>query len=65
MNQTELEKCKNDIVYFAENFLGLELLPWQRELLHHYNNGEVIFGGRIYGKNLILDTIKKHRSMFN
>lgn len=65
MNQSELNKCKSDIVYFAEKYLGLELLQWQKELLTHYNNGEIIFTGQRFGKNMVIDTIKKHKELYS
>ncbi|POD46267.1 hypothetical protein BKM15_25855 [Pseudomonas syringae pv. syringae] len=56
-----INKAKNDIVYFAENALGYELLDWQKDLLLKYQQGEMIFNfGHRYGKNLVIETIKAH-----
>lgn len=59
----DLEKAKNDIVYFAENVLDLQLLEWQKDLLFKYQQGEMIFmGNHRSGKNLVISTIKEHKS---
>lgn len=64
MNQSESDKCRDDIIYFAEKYLGLNLLNWQRELLNHYNKGEIIFtGGYRSGKNMVVDIIRKHKKL--
>ena len=34
--KSELNKCKNDIVYFTEKYLGIELMQWQKILLRNY-----------------------------
>jgi spore cortex formation protein SpoVR/YcgB (stage V sporulation) len=65
MNQIELEKCKNDIIYFVEKYMNIELLDWQKNVLTHYNNGEIIFtGGQRSGKNIVIDSIRKHKELF-
>ncbi|MGK4040864.1 hypothetical protein AB0Y20_01085 [Heyndrickxia oleronia] len=41
MNKSELARCKEDVVYFAEKYLGCELSQWQKtyiRLLHKNKN---------------------------
>lgn len=60
----DVEKAKSDIVYFAEEFLGIHLLEWQKDLLEKYQQGEIIFyGGHRGGKNTVLNVIEQHRKL--
>lgn len=61
MEQTELEKCRNDMVYFAEKYLGAELKPWQKTYLKILQqNKHIIFYGVRDGKNMISEICRKH-----
>lgn len=61
----DIEKAKNDVVYFAENALGFQFRQWQIDILRKYEGGEIIFfGGYRYGKNIILETIREHQKKF-
>jgi hypothetical protein len=65
VNETELEKCKNDPAYFAEKYLGLELLSWQKtylKLITKYKH--VCFVGHRNGRSMIEETMRKHEEMF-
>lgn len=35
----DIEKAKSDIVYFAEQFLGVKLQLWQKEVLRAIQKG--------------------------
>ena len=49
----DIERAKTDMVYYVENFLGLQLQEWQKEILRRHENGEVLYlGGLRSGKNL-------------
>ena len=37
MNQLEISRCKQDIVYFNETYLGLELSEWQKDFCRQIN----------------------------
>ena len=65
MNQTELEKCKNDPVYFAEKYLGAELKQWQKIYLKiiHKHSG-LYFSSRQYGRLMLYDLRKKYHEIF-
>jgi hypothetical protein len=61
----ELERCRNDIVYFAEKYLGYELLDWQKEALDRYLKGERIhLMGYRSGKKVLADTIERYNYKF-
>lgn len=45
MNQ-ELEKCKNDVVYFAENYLNVNLQDYQKEMLNRLEKSDRIILNR-------------------
>ncbi|MEX3713370.1 hypothetical protein ABFV99_13280 [Cytobacillus horneckiae] len=61
-----IEKAKNDIVYFAENVLGYKLQNWQRDVLKKYDDGEIIFfGDHRNGKNIVINTIKEHQNFIS
>ena len=38
----DIEKAKNDIVYFAEQFVGVRLQSWQKEVLEAIQKGNKI-----------------------
>ena len=51
MNEDEIKKCKEDAVYFVENYLGLRLMPWQKLYLKAFQKGQNIgVMGRDAGK---------------
>lgn len=66
MDQVELDKCKNDMIYFAEKYLGLELTKWQKLYLKCWQNEKFvfIFGGRQARRLMTEDIIKKHSGIF-
>lgn len=62
----DIDKAKNDVVYFAENVLGFTLQEWQKYLLRKYEQGEIIwFGGHRYGKNMVKETIREHQKFMS
>lgn len=38
----DIEKVKSDIVYFAEQFVGVKLQSWQKEVLRAIQKGNKI-----------------------
>jgi spore cortex formation protein SpoVR/YcgB (stage V sporulation) len=42
LDKNELEKCKKDIVYFVEKYLGYELREWQKEMFKRLQKGESV-----------------------
>jgi spore cortex formation protein SpoVR/YcgB (stage V sporulation) len=66
VERSELEKCKSDIVYFAEKVLGYDLQPWQKELLKLHQQGvKLYYTGFRYGKNMVVDAIQEHNKLIN
>lgn len=65
MNQPEIDKCKNDIVYFAEKYLGHELTTWQKTVLRFYHTkpGGMILFGQGYGKRMLHHAIMEHKKL--
>jgi hypothetical protein len=64
LEQTELEKCKSDVVYFGEKYLGIELLPWQKTYLRLLQKGnKVCFIGSRYGKSMMYDIKKRYEQL--
>jgi hypothetical protein len=54
----DIERAKKDIVYFAENYIGITLLEWQKEALRKHQSGEMIYlGGFRSGKNIVKESI--------
>jgi hypothetical protein len=51
-----------DCLYFIENYLHIELLCFQKILLKHICNGEVIYGGRGCGRNTVVKGYAKYLS---
>lgn len=49
MNQ-ELEKCKNDIIYFAENYLDVKIQKFQKEMLKRLEKSKKL-KVKIYSNN--------------
>lgn len=62
MNRPEIQKLKDDPVYFAEKYLGLELADWQKHVLYAYQKGQSIrsFGVRS-GKTHVSSIIRQHQ----
>lgn len=56
----DIEKAKQDSVYFVEHVLGIELLDSQKELFKRYQNGEELFitGGYMMGKKMVIESIR-------
>lgn len=66
LNQSELDRCKNDPAYFAEKYLGLELKPWQKAYLKLINKYEhVCFVGNRCGKKMLDEILNKHKKTFS
>lgn len=64
MDQTELDKCKSDVVYFGEKYLGLELKEWQKAYLRLMQKGNKFwFIGSRCGKKMIHDVWKKYNQL--
>lgn len=51
-----------DCLNFIENYLNIELLDFQKILLKHICNGEVIYGGRGCGRNTVIKGYAKYLS---
>lgn len=53
----DIEKAKNDIVYFVEQINGVKLQSWQKDLLRAFQRGDraVFIDGRRYGKRMLYD----------
>lgn len=53
----DIEKAKNDIIYFVEQINGVELQSWQKDLLRAFQRGDrlVFMGGCRYGKRMLYD----------
>jgi hypothetical protein len=60
MSKSELQKCKEDIVYFAENYLEpkLQLTEWEKEIMRSFQKGEVL-AIETRGRKRFLTTITK------
>jgi hypothetical protein len=57
----DIEKAKNDIIYFLEQTSGAPLSLWQKDLLAKHEQGEVIsFNGYRNGKNSVRRSIQAH-----
>ena len=58
MNEDEIKKCKEDAVYFVENYLGLRLMPWQKLYLKSFQKGQNIgVMGKGAGKKVLYESI--------
>lgn len=65
MNKTELQKCKEDIVYFAEKYLEppLQLSDFKKELLRGIQKGYVLtIERRRGGKQFLIMEDKKENN---
>lgn len=51
-----------DCLYFIENYLHIELLDFQKILLKHVCDGEVIYGGRGCGRSTVIKGYTKYLS---
>ncbi|KON87401.1 hypothetical protein AF332_11570 [Sporosarcina globispora] len=62
---SEYEKCKSDIVYFAEKFLDCTLAEWQRDLLRRFHKGEeFIFSRTGKGKKMVISAMNQYNKVF-
>ncbi len=73
----EIEKCKNDIIYFAENYffiiepdlgkIKIPLLPYQRRLLQAFkeNRFNIVLSSRQSGKTTVLTILALWVACFN
>lgn len=53
----DIERAKNDIIYFVEQINGVELQSWQKDLLRAFQRGDrlVFMDGCRYGKRMLYD----------
>lgn len=51
-----------DCLSFIENYLHIELLDFQKELLKHICNGEYIWGGRGCGRSTVIKGYTKYNA---
>ena len=62
--QREIQKCKDDIVYFLETYVKpeIKLTNFQKELLKAHSRGEkvMISNGRHHSMILIKESIIRH-----
>lgn len=62
--QEEIQKCKDDIVYFVETYVKpeIKLTNFQKELLRAHSRGErvVAYSGRNYGMVFIFESGIRH-----
>lgn len=56
--KTDIERSKKDSVYFAEEYLGIVLEEWQKNLLKKYDDGAIIFDNGD-ASNTVLKVIRK------
>ena len=56
----DVERSKKDSVYFAEEYLGIKLEDWQKNLLKKYDDGEIIFDNGDTS-NTVLKVIRKQK----
>jgi hypothetical protein len=73
----ELEKCRDDIVYFAENYfhivnldeglIKIKLRDYQIELLHNFqaNRFNIVLASRQSGKSTVYEVYLTHYILFN
>ena len=54
------ERSKKDSVYFAEEYLGIKLEDWQKNLLKKYDEGAIIFDNGD-ASNTVLKVIRKQK----
>lgn len=54
----DVERLKKDSVYFAEEYLGIKLEDWQKNLLKKYDDGAIIFDNGD-ASNTVLKVIRK------
>jgi hypothetical protein len=62
--QKEFKKCKEDIVYFVENYIHpkIELTNWEKEYLRSIYGGTRVkmFKGRKGNRLIIMHALKEH-----
>lgn len=65
MSNIEFEKCRNDIVYFIERYLGHKLTTWQKMALKLYQTkgGQLYLVGQRYGKRILYQDITEHKKL--
>jgi len=56
----DVERSKKDSVYFAEEYLGIKLEDWQKNLLQKYDDGAIIFDNGD-ASNTVLRVIRKQK----
>lgn len=60
MDHDEIEKCKNDIVYFTEKMYGIKLTKWQKTILKLHKKGCSFHVGRLNGRRLLNDSLARY-----
>lgn len=73
----ELQKCRDDIVYFAENYfhivsldeglIKIELRDYQKEMLENFQNNRfnIVLASRQSGKSTVYEVYLTHYLLFN
>lgn len=62
MNEDEIKKCKEDVVYFTEKYLGLKLIPWQKLYLKAFQKEQDIeIMGKRAGKKVLYESMIAYR----
>lgn len=65
MDKEEFEKCRNDVVYFVEKYMGFELTPTQKVILKAHQKGQrTYFRGMRHGKRVVYEAMKKFDEIF-
>lgn len=66
MNEDEIKKCKNDIVYFVEEYLGIRLMVWQKAYLRAFQHKqELQWCGKGRGKKVLYDSIASYKKFLS
>lgn len=56
----DIERAKNDIIYFTEQFFGIKLKKWQKEVLIAIQNGQSVhIDERRSEKRILANSIKE------
>lgn len=55
----------HDIAKFAKEQMGIELYPFQVEMVQHILSGNIMIGGRRFGKHTAVRVAKKYAKAQN
>lgn len=62
--QEEFKRCKEDIVYFVENYISpkIELTNWEKEYLRSLYGGTrvMMFKGRKGNRSIMINALREH-----